>query len=252
MGGRLCVLAVVALVGVIALPPVAAAEEGAPDAAPEGAAAMDPDDEARLHFEQGVALVADGDSEAALAEFRISYRIRRLPVVLYNIGVVERRLRRYGDAVDSFRSYLADAEERGEPAGRIEEVRSIVTELESILATVSVEVSEPEAHVFVDGELVGTTPLDEPLRLEAGRHELEVQLDGFQTHLETLEVHGREHRDVAVELRAARHRQWYEQWWFWVPVGVVLAGAAVAIAVPLAVPPAEADFGPVRIVTAEP
>jgi tetratricopeptide (TPR) repeat protein len=247
-----------ALVGVVALAaataPRAAVAEEAPAVAAEGVPAAesssgdDVADEARVHFEQGVALVADGEFEAALAEFRISYRLRRLPGVLYNIGVVERRLNRYGEAVDTFRSYLADAEERGEPAARIDEVRSIVSELEPLLASVSVQTSEAEAHVFVDGEFVGRTPLGADLRIQAGSHDIEVRLEGFQTYRETIEVHGEEHRRLVVELSPARRRPWYEQWWVWTTVGVVLAGAAVAVALPLTLTPEEADFGPVEVV----
>ena len=79
---------------------------------------------------------------------------------------------------------------------------------------------------------------------------MEVRLDGFQTFVDTVELHGREERSLGVDLRPLAPRlAWYQHWWLWTAVGVVVAGAVVAIAVPLAMTPDEADFGTVEIRT---
>src|SRR6185503_20787563 len=64
-------------------------------------------EEAKRHFEQGVALFNDGNYSAALAEFEAAYKTRPAPAVLYNIGLTQKALFRYPEAIDSLTRYLA-------------------------------------------------------------------------------------------------------------------------------------------------
>ena len=52
---------------------------------------------------------------------------------------------------------------------------------------INVDASVPHAEVFVDGGLVGTTPLIE-LPLPAGKHVLEVRKSGFTTWKREIEM----------------------------------------------------------------
>jgi len=215
-----------------------------PAPAEQGATSVE--ERARIHFEQGVALFRDGNPEAAMVEFRASYRLRRLPVVLYNIGAVERELRRYADAVRTFRRYLAQSAD--EPEERRAAVRMILAELEAILGELAIDATPAGASVFVDGELVGTAPLDDSLRLEPGLYEIVARLDGYQTGRQLVELHSRDRQRVRLELAALPTPPWYQRWWVWTTFGVVLAaGAAVAIALPLTLEPSTANFGQLRI-----
>lgn len=227
--------ALVLAVAVLHLPAGVALAQGADDDdARTGDSAARDIAEARRHFEQGVALFQEDDMEAALAEFRASYGLNPLPQVLFNIAVSLRRLRRYAEAADSLRQYLAGPAD--ESAERRELAQSLVTELEALLARVSLSVDREDADVFVDGELVGRTPLDGPLRLATGEHVVEVRLDGFQTFRERVAVHGGQDIDLTVELDEVR-RPWYRRWWPWTVLGVVVTGTAVGLAVGLTAEP---------------
>jgi hypothetical protein len=71
-------------------------------------------------------------------------------------------------------------EESGERIS--DEDRRIVDEalaaLKDYVGWVSVVVDAPGAHVFVDGDAVGTTPLPAPLVLDLGKHTISIRNDG--------------------------------------------------------------------------
>lgn len=215
-----------------------------------GAQGVSQDDveEARRHFVRAVSLFHDGDLEAALAEFRASYQINPLPQVLYNIAVVQRDLHQYAEAVDTLRRYVEEGV--GEPDRRRAVARELLAELERFLASIYVACEQAGADLFVDGLLAGQTPLDAPLRLAAGQHELELRLDGFRTYRQILEVFVGQELNLDIELNAIRP-PWYRTWWFWTSVGggAVVIATIAALAVVLT-RPSSAEFG-VTVVSAE-
>src|SRR3569623_872247 len=87
--------------------------------------------EARLHFQQGVALFRDQNFDAALAEFRGAYGISGEPVVLYNVGLTFKALFRYAEAIDVLERYLAESAAHGHPVAkeRRAEVETLVIEM---------------------------------------------------------------------------------------------------------------------------
>jgi tetratricopeptide (TPR) repeat protein len=205
-------------IAVAALWPAPAAAQDRP-----GATAPPDMSEARRHFRQGVELYNDGDLDAALMEFATSHQLNPLPAVLYNMALVQRDLHRYADAVATLRRYLAEG--AAEPEQRRTEAEELAEELDALLATVAIASDRPGADLFIDGELTGRTPVGQPLRLAAGRHELELRLDGYQTYRQRFDVHGGQRLELDIELRALR-QPWFRSWWFWTAVG----GAVVVIA----------------------
>ena len=85
--------------------PAPAPPAPAPPAAPDPAVL----EEAKRHFAQGVALYNDGNYNAALAEFEAAYRVRPSPGVLDNIGLTQKGLVRYNDAIASLGRLAATA-----------------------------------------------------------------------------------------------------------------------------------------------
>ncbi len=66
------------------------------------------EERARTRFDEGRAAFAEGRNEDALAAFEESYALSGRPELLYNIGLVQDRLRHDRDAVASFRQFLAE------------------------------------------------------------------------------------------------------------------------------------------------
>lgn len=125
--------------------------------------------EAAKRFQRGVSLYKDGDYEAALAEFKQAYRLAPFYEVLYNIGLTQRRLYQYGDAVKSLRLYLEQGAAKI-PQARRDLVKKELTEIRELTAEVTIEVKGDPAQVSVDGQPVGTSPLKEALLLRPGKH----------------------------------------------------------------------------------
>jgi hypothetical protein len=143
--------------------------------------------EAGAHFSRGVSFFNAGDFLAAWAEFNAAYQAAPSPEVLYNVGVTECRLFRYGQAVKTLNRYL---EESGKKLSR-ERRASVAAELEqlhSIAATVTVVVEGPAAEVVIDGEQAGTSPLAEPVLLGPGRHTFRAERAGARTDEQAVEL----------------------------------------------------------------
>lgn len=123
MSGRLGALLLAALVGTAV---VTTAPPGRPAAADD-----DDSDEAarrtaRRHFKKGEKLFALGRFEEALVEYEAAFEAYPLPEFLFNIGQCHRNLKRWDEAIFSFKKYLRlkpNAENR-------EAVEKLIAELE--------------------------------------------------------------------------------------------------------------------------
>jgi hypothetical protein len=124
--------------------------------------------EAAVRYQRGIALYKDGDYAAALAEFRAAYRALPSWEVLYNIGLCERRLYKYGDSVKNLESYLSQGGARV-PKDRRDAVAKELSEIRALTAVVTIVVPGDPADVTIDGEPVGSSPFKEPFLLGPGK-----------------------------------------------------------------------------------
>ena len=165
---------------------VAAAPPAPAPATPPTPVAAPALNEAKVHFQQAVALFNDGNFNAALAEFQRAYDLRPSPGVLYNIGLTQKALFRYDEAVDTLERYLAE-ETKLSPERRAECLQ-LTTEMNALLAPITVAVEPAGASVSVDGRTVGKAPLPKALRLAAGSHTLETSAEGWKTQKRDLMI----------------------------------------------------------------
>lgn len=98
--------------------------------------------------------------------------------VLFDIGQVHYAMGDWGRAARLFRRYLAEGGSRVLPGER-ERTERKLRDLEPRVAAVTVTTDLPGAEVLCDQESVGTTPLPEPILVNAGAHELAVRLRGY-------------------------------------------------------------------------
>lgn len=154
---------------------------------------------ARSLFEQGIESAHSGDHAAAVEAFAESYALFPHPGTLMNLGLyqdgqgllVEAHLS-FTELLNRFGSVLSDeARERA---------RERLRHLEERLSLVEVEVTSDGAQVSVDGDAVGTTPLERPLVLVPGTHELEARLTGYEPARRVLDLTPGQRAAVVVEL----------------------------------------------------
>lgn len=142
---------------------------------------------AAAHYRRGVALFKETNYPAALAEFRAAYQALPNWQVLFNIGLCERRLFKYGPALTSLNRYLTEGgakvarERRTAVAQELEQIRALT-------ALVSIEVDGPPAALFIDQEPCGETPLSQAVPLGSGRHVVRAEREGHEPDEKTIAV----------------------------------------------------------------
>src|SRR5690606_1602273 len=83
--------------------------------------------EARRHFRQGMALIAEGEIDAGVRELEEAYATLPHPNVLYNIGRAYAESGRYAEAIEYFERYLeSDPPDRAEVLGFLDALRARV------------------------------------------------------------------------------------------------------------------------------
>jgi len=142
--------------------PLASAQESpasAPEPTPDQAAPTAPagpitaapaiSEQAKRHFNAGVALLQDLEGEKveeAYRQFRTAYDLSGSPKILGNMGFCAMRLERDGEAIDAYSRYLREVPDV-DPEERAQIVRDLQT-LSVGLVRITLEVSPPGAMVL--------------------------------------------------------------------------------------------------------
>lgn len=151
--------------------------------------ADDKTDQARIHFNEGVSLFEEGDYERAAIAFARAYELKPSYKILYNIGQTENELKHYARALQAYQKYLAEGGDEV-PADRAKELAKIVKRLEALVGRVLIDYPVPGVLIMIDGERRGETPLEEPVFLDMGNHELELRRGIEVVYRETLRIAG--------------------------------------------------------------
>jgi len=162
---------------------------------------LEPQDDARRHFDQGVVLYEEGDLPRALYEFQRAFELSDNYRLLYNIGVTQLELRDYASALRSFRSYL---EQGGAdvPEARRAEVVSQVEALRRRVGSLIVLTSIDGAEILIDGRVIGTTPMTAPVLVNIGPLTLEVRAKGYEPWRQAIAISSRD--EIALDADLVR------------------------------------------------
>ncbi|AUX42890.1 hypothetical protein SOCE26_043280 [Sorangium cellulosum] len=154
--------------------------------------------EARLHFEKGIALLREEAWGPALAEFLLSRKLYPTRAATNNAGIALRKLQRYDEALDMFETFLRDftmsAPERAAAQREIAELRALV-------GTLDITNAEPGASIVVSGEDRGQFPPVKPIRVAAGPHVVRVFKEGYEPVEARVDVAGGQTVTVNAKLR---------------------------------------------------
>lgn len=228
--------------GATAKPPSAAsgAAEAPPAEAPpaDGPPTPEVTEEARRRFDRGVRLYAEGDYSLALIEFERAYELVANYRVLYNIGQVSIQLRQYARARQALEQYLSQGQGEIDEV-RLAEVQADVEMLKSRTAKLSVTVNVAKARVFLDGRMLGVTPLPDAILVDAGGHSIEVERTGFRSTTKAVTMAGGDDLKVTLSLELIQPERTVEKtivvqgqesnstwkWVGWGTAGLFAAGA---------------------------
>lgn len=156
----------------------------------------------KKHFEQGVKYFKKEWYSRALESFKKSYELRPHWALHYNMGLCYEKLELYAKARRELDAYLTKGREKVPPA-RKEAILKKLDRLDMMIGELTVDVGVEGAVVSVDGEEVGTTPLDAPVPLDQGEHRIEVSKEGYESWEGTVVIERGEGRALELDLAAS-------------------------------------------------
>ena len=163
--------------------------------------AQDDRERARAEFQRGVEAFGRDDFQVALDAFQEAYRLAPHPAVRVNIANCYERLNRPLEALFHFEHFLSEAERP--TAQQRREVQSAIDRLERLVGHIQLQITPDGAMATLDGGETRRAPVVQPVRVTAGSHTLEVRMDGYATHRQTIEVQGGQTARIAVRLDRA-------------------------------------------------
>ncbi len=153
-------------------------------------------DKARELYVEGDRLYAKGDFVRAEVAFKAAWGILKNAQIAYNLGDCELRNGKPRDAAEHLayasRS-LADPTKKAELQNRLDQAMAAVH-------TLRLAVLPAGADVSVDGQVVATSPLLDPIFLTAGEHTIEVKKAGFAASTRKVTAKAGASSDESVDL----------------------------------------------------
>jgi hypothetical protein len=142
---------------------------------PRIAQAQNPQDDAltkaaRARFQEGVDAFDKGNFEAARAAFTQAYALKQHPAVLLNLAQSSLKSGHYLEASKMFQKYLNDpgGDKKADATKGLADARAKLGRLDVT--------APPGSEVTVDADVVGKTPMSDPVDVEAGNHTVRVKL----------------------------------------------------------------------------
>lgn len=174
----------------LALLGLAALLAGAPlPALAEPASPASATDRARAHFQRAVDLYTERNYAAALVEFRRANAAAPNYRLLFNIGQTCHELSDYVCAIESYQEYLAKGGTEVAET-RVAEVTDSIKKLKTRVATLLITANVEGAEIQVDDHPAGTTPLQKPMLVSAGRRKITGSKQGLTPVLKVLDLAG--------------------------------------------------------------
>jgi hypothetical protein len=166
---------------------------------PLRAAAQSPEvrAEAKQRFDRGLALFEEGDSDAALSEFKRAYELLPNSLVLYNIGLTYAGMKRPVEAADALGEVLAAP--TGLTPAQLALAQSTRDDQTRRIGYVAVSTNVP-ASISVDSVRVGQAPLTAALRLSQGTHVVGASAPDRLPYSRQVTVAGGEQQTLSIEL----------------------------------------------------
>jgi PEGA domain len=156
-------------------------------------------DEAQALFRKGSELAKKKDWAGAYEAFRKSQELRPSHDTAADLGVVAYKLGKFPEAA----KYLAFAL-RELPTGVAGEKRAAIERPLALakreVATVRVTVVPNGAEITLDGVTVGEAPLDDPIFMSPGAHDVGASASGYSTRKESVLAKKGESQSVSIEL----------------------------------------------------
>jgi hypothetical protein len=145
--------------------------------------------EAKQAYDGAKLLFEDGDPAGAFTKFNHAYEVSKEPRLLWNMAICEKELRHYASAARLVGRYLSEA---GNEISAESRANALATQkaLRGFYSELTLENLPTGARVFVDDVSAGIAPLKEPILVDLGQRRIGVELEGYESFEQQLEVPG--------------------------------------------------------------
>jgi hypothetical protein len=144
---------------------------------------------AKLDYDAAHLLYENGDYAGALIKYRSAYDQAKDPRLLWSAAACEKNLRHYQKAASFVKRYMREEGDKLSDSAR-DDAQAFLQAVAPFITQLALTVNEAGANVYVDDEMVGLTPVAEPIGVDIGAHKLRVAKAGFVEHTEDLTVSG--------------------------------------------------------------
>ena len=173
-------------------------------AAPPAAAAQSPLGEsltgdARAGYESGRILYGDGDYAGAALKFRSAYEASKDYRLLWNVAACEKNLRHYAQVLRLVSDYLQQGAAQLSEQDRAEAI-ALRDAVQAFVSKLNISVTPADAEVYVDGKLVGKSPLTAPIQVDMGQRTIRAVKEGYEERTQTINAEGGKAVSVALAL----------------------------------------------------
>lgn len=144
--------------------------------------------EAKADYDLANLLLQNNDPEKARLKYESAYQSSKDARLLWNIAACEKQLKHYAKTVKLVKRYVA--EDTLLSADDKAEADRLLAVIEPLTAKLAIDVKEPDADVYLDGELVGKSPLAEPLLVDIGTRKVRVSKLDFKDFQKDVPVGG--------------------------------------------------------------
>jgi hypothetical protein len=149
---------------------------------------------------QGVQLRQSGRDERALPLFQQAYELERSPRTAGQLGLCEMALGYWVDGERHLLETLASSNHPWVEKNQASLAKALET-ARSNIGEVTVEGAPSGAEVLVDGRLAGRLPLEKPLRLNKGPHDISLRSGDRPSATRSLNIAGADKQTVSLVLQ---------------------------------------------------
>jgi tetratricopeptide (TPR) repeat protein len=128
-------------------------------------------DQARHLYDEAIQYGKRGEYRKAKASLSAAWALLKSWEIAVNLGSAEMRLGQYRDAAEHLAWGIRDGSmKEGEHYGPLVKAKTLLTEAAAHVGQLKLVADEPNASIFVDDDVVGKSPLVDPLYLDPGTH----------------------------------------------------------------------------------
>lgn len=147
--------------------------------------------EAKANYDLAITLYRVADYGNALTRFQQAYDVKPDPRLLWNMAACQKSLKHYSAVQSLVNQYVTDGTQQALLTETdLREARELLNVIDSLVAPLKLELTEPGATVFVDNVQTAVSPLAGPIAVDMGTRHIKVTKPEFKDFEADITVSG--------------------------------------------------------------